>query len=434
MIKNEAKIIKSLSIAICSIPALLITGPFLSDLVVSFVSLFFLILSFKFYPKFKKYYNNFYFKYFIVFYLFLILSSIFSDFTIFSLKNSLFYFRFGIFSLCVWYVLDNNSKFLKYFYYSLLFPFLILISDSIYQYLTGFNILGYPFQKPRLSSFFGDELILGSYFSRLYPLLFGTTIFCINNKLISKKNLFLLALIFVFLDLLIFLSGERVAFAYLNISLILFLFLASNYKIFRLFIYIVSIILIFIVSTLDRSNFDRLYTQSVNEIQLKSENKYIFSRAHNEIYASSLKMFEDNLVIGVGPKNYRKVCNNPKYFAKREYFINSSLDRVEYVNACNTHSHNTYIQLLAETGIIGFLFVILIFILCCKRLFEHFYFRIFKKKSIFSDFQICLFISVVISLFPFLPTGSFFNNWINIVYFLPIGFLLWTFEKKQFCE
>ena len=432
MIKNETKILTTLSFAICLIPALLITGPFLSDLVVSFVSLFFLILSFKFYPKFKKYYNNIYFKYFIVFYFFLVLSSIFSDFIIFSLKNSFFYFRFGIFSLCTWYVLDNNSKFIKYFYYSLLFPFLFLLFDSIYQYLTGFNILGYPFQKPRLSSFFGDELILGSYLSRLYPLLFGTTIFCINNNLISKKNLFLSALIFVFLDLLIFLSGERVAFAYLNISLILFLCLASNYKIFRLFIYMFSIILIFIVSTFDRANFDRVYTQTVNEMQLKSEKKYTFSRAHNEIYVSSLKMFKDNLVIGIGPKNYRKVCNDPKYFVKREFFINSSLDRVEHVNACNTHSHNTYVQLLAETGIIGFLFIILIFIKCCKRLFEHFYFRIFKKNSILSDFQICLLISVVISLFPFLPSGSFFNNWINIIYFLPIGFLLWSFEKKRF--
>ena len=147
----------------------------------------------------------------------------------------------------------------------------------------------------------------------------------------------------------------------MNISLILFLFLSSNYKIFRLFIYIVSIILIFTVSKLDRSNFDRVFTKSINEMQLKSEKKYIFSRAHNEIYVSSLKMFEDNFFIGVGPKNYRKVCNNSKYFVKREYFINSSLDRVEYVNACNTHSHNTYIQLLAETGIIGFLFVILIY-------------------------------------------------------------------------
>ena len=113
MIKNETKIVKILSFAICLIPTLLITGPFLSDLIVSFVSLFFLILSFKFYPKFKKYYNNIYFKYFIVFYFFLVLSSIFSDFIIFSLKNSFFYFRFGIFSLCTWYVLDNNSKFIK---------------------------------------------------------------------------------------------------------------------------------------------------------------------------------------------------------------------------------------------------------------------------------------------------------------------------------
>jgi len=35
-----------------------------------------------------------------------------------------------------------------------------------------------------------------------------------------------------------------------------------------------------------------------------------------------------------------------------------------------------------------------------------------------------LLILFFITLLPLVPTGNFFNNWISIVYFLPIGFLL----------
>jgi hypothetical protein len=74
---------------------LLISGPFLSDLGLSLVAILFLINSIK--NNLKKYYNNYYFKFFFIFCLILILSSLLSDNILISLKNSLFYFRFGIF-------------------------------------------------------------------------------------------------------------------------------------------------------------------------------------------------------------------------------------------------------------------------------------------------------------------------------------------------
>ena len=79
-------------------PALLISGPFLSDLGLSLVAIIFIINSIK--NKLVKFYNNYYFIIFLIFCLILISSSLLSNNTIISLKNSLFYFRFGIFSLC----------------------------------------------------------------------------------------------------------------------------------------------------------------------------------------------------------------------------------------------------------------------------------------------------------------------------------------------
>ncbi len=58
-------------------PILLISGPFLSDLGLSIVTILFLINSVK--NKLKKYYDNIYFKFFLIFCLILILSSLLSN-------------------------------------------------------------------------------------------------------------------------------------------------------------------------------------------------------------------------------------------------------------------------------------------------------------------------------------------------------------------
>ena len=61
---------------------------------------------------------------------------------------------------------------------------------------------------PRVSSFF-DELILGSYLSRLFPIFFGLTIFFYKNHI---KKIIMISLIFILLESLVFISGERTAF------------------------------------------------------------------------------------------------------------------------------------------------------------------------------------------------------------------------------
>ena len=129
------------------------------------------------------YFNNIYFKYFIIFYLVCLASSLISDYKLISSIKSFFYFRFGIFALAVWYLLSKNKLLTKYIFLSLLFCFIILIFDGFVQYFYGKNIIGIEKQGVRLSSFFGKELILGSYLSRILPILIGI----FSNKLFKKK-------------------------------------------------------------------------------------------------------------------------------------------------------------------------------------------------------------------------------------------------------
>ena len=46
-------------------------------------------------------------------------------------------------------------------------------------------------------------------------------------------------------------------------------------------------------------------------------------------------------------------------------------------------------------------------------------------------FKIFLLLSFFINFFPLFPNGNFFNNWLNILMYLPFGFFLYKFELKN---
>ena len=58
--------------------------------------------------------------------------------------------------------------------------YLIFLIDGYFQFFTGVNLLGFKINGMRVSSLFGDELIMGSYLSRLFPLLFSLFILVIS--------------------------------------------------------------------------------------------------------------------------------------------------------------------------------------------------------------------------------------------------------------
>jgi hypothetical protein len=159
----------------------LIWGPFFPDLIVSLSALLFLIYVVK---KKKFYYFNK--KPLIIFFIFCIYCILVTIFVakdrMLSLETSLFYFRIGVFACLIWYLIDKNKKILNYFYNFLLICFSVLVVDGYFQFFNGFNIIGLPASGDRISSFFGKELIMGSYLSRLFPLLFALFVLKKNSK------------------------------------------------------------------------------------------------------------------------------------------------------------------------------------------------------------------------------------------------------------
>tara|TARA_Y100000996_G_scaffold365653_1_gene310506 strand:- start:549 stop:1796 length:1248 start_codon:yes stop_codon:yes gene_type:complete len=392
------------------IPLFLITGPFLSDLSISLISLLFLIYCFK--EKNFNYFKNKYFYFFLIFWAYLVFNTLVNNFNIDSLKISLFYFRYGIFVIALVTLLNFDYKFIKYFFYCILICFIILITHGFYEYF-------FVETNSRVSSFFGDEKILGSYLSRLWPIFFGLSIILFKQK---KKIFYLFILIFILSEALIFLSGDRTAFFYINLSAVFVILFAQNVRKLRLFTLLSSILLVIFISLINPTAKERVIDQTISEMNLIDKKKeehegiYIFSKAHTHHYISAYRMFLDNKVLGVGVKNFRYFCSDKKY---------------EISNlSCATHPHNTYVQILAETGIIGFLFLITLLFYFIKLIIKHLLFK-FNGKTYFNDFEICILSGIAIYLWPFVPTGNVFSNWLNIALILNLPFLIWSRKSKK---
>ena len=396
------------------LPIFLISGPFLSDLGVTLITVIFIINTIK--NKLYRYYINYYSIFFFILCLIFILSSLLSDNVLLSLKSSLFYFRFGIFSLCFWYLLEKNENLIKYLFFSILFCYLSLIIDGYFQYFNGKNLFGYYLHDQyRVSSFFGSELILGSYISRFFPIFFGLFIF-LDKKKKSKSLLFLMTTIFILSEGLILVSGERLALFFMNLSAVYIILMIKEYKIYRLWTYIASLGLIIILIISVPNSKERLIDQTLNDLtrkdhaNIEQHKLYIFSKPHNDMYITGYRIFLDNKFFGVGPRQYRNIC--------KQYIVS------EY--SCDTHPHHTYIQLLSESGIFSFLILAIFFVIIVYTSLKHFV-RKFKngKSGLFNDFEVCLMSAVIISIWPLAPSGNFFNNWLSIVYYFPVGLLLW---------
>jgi O-antigen ligase len=402
------------SFLIVLLPFFLITGPFLSDLSIVLISLVFLFKSLK--EKKFHYYKSFFFKFFLCFWLYLLINSLLQYPDLSSLKKTLPYIRFGLFALSIWYFIELDNNLLKNLFLSFCFCFFILVVDGFIQFYFEKNLFGYALsEEGRISSFFKDELIFGSYLSRLFPILFGLSIFLKLNK----KTFFALCLLFVLVESLTFVSGERSAFFYINLSAVFMIIMLKGIKVLRLSIWLSSfIVIIFIASVSDSSRY-RMIDHTFEQIGLsqKGDKKYIFSEQHQDHYISALKMFKENIFFGVGVKNFRIYCSDEKYYV-------SEL-------SCSTHPHNTYIQFLAETGFLGFIFILTVFLFFTFHCIKDFYFQI-KKKVYFDNFEVCLLSAILITIWPVAPSGSFFNNYLSIIYYFPVGIFLWKIKDRNF--
>jgi O-antigen ligase len=326
--------------------------------------------------------------------------------SVLAIKSSIGLIRFLFFSLFIFICLQNakNLNILIKFWTVIL---ILLCADTLIQYFFGKDIFGFPELGIRLTGPFGRHQIIGAYLSYISIPIFFYFFSIIKDFNLSKK-IFLFLFYFLLL-VTIALTGERLAFIIFLSSSVIIFFIYFRIKIFFYLLFLmISFILFFYY-------FNFTFHTRANEFYSIISN--FNTSGWGRLYQSSYLTFKSNIFFGVGLKNYAIVCDNQ---------IIDPLQGVKDVSQfCNTHPHHFYLEILSESGVIGFLLLLLTF----GTFFSSIINKIKKLKNniIYKHYNGLLYGNILILfiyLWPIKTSGRFFTTWNGSFFWFNLGLAL----------
>jgi O-antigen ligase len=371
----------------------------------------------------------------------------------------LFFFLFSLFStliyldefdsLIIFKSISDLRFFLLYlvirnlFYYSiikinpLLFISLIcclFLSFDIYiQHIFGSDLFGFPPIDERYNGVFNDEAIAGSYIQK-FSLLSILAIFLFKSSNNLKK--ILLIIIGNILAIGTLLSLDRMPFIVIIFGFFLLIFFIKRLR-FILFLNFFIILLIFtffieIYSPINKRYFDLNKELNISKItnsilQKKNANNSVENYkiteeslligGYGQIFESTLYVYKYNWLIGSGTKSFQKKC----------YKLSETKKNL----SCPPHPHNIYLEILINTGIVGFLIFLVFIINIIINLFRSNNTNNKVKKYISYFFLII----IICELIPLRSYGSIFQTVNGSLFWFILSIVSsYTFMGKNFSK
>ena len=284
----------------------------------------------------------------------------------------------------------------------------IVTIDIIFELIFGFNTLGFKsYLEGRVASFFGDELVVGTFYHFLSLLVLS---YFIKNKYSN----FLVILLVITIISISFMIGERANFLKLFFSILLLSFLILKIDFLKKTGLVFLTLLI--ISSIFYTNDDlkkRYYNQISIIYSIDGFKKYFKESQYGAHQNTAYEIFKNNILFGVGLKNFREE-------SKKSIYENSDYKKTDERQA--THPHQIHLELLSELGLIGYiLFLILIT-----------YSIIISSKnySVKKDpYQLSTIIYILSCLIPLIPSGSLFSTFFGGIFWFSFGLMI-SFNKK----
>jgi O-antigen ligase len=375
------------------------------------INLFCILLTFLFlYELVKKKYlgilkNETWIYFFLLFIIYNILRGFFAIDSSLAVIKAISLFKFISLALFIFLCIPLTKNFNSIIKLWVILLILVCI-DTLFQYFSGKDFFGFPNFGNRLTGPFGAEQIVGSYLAYIsIPVI---TYYSSKIKNFNFYNKLLLFSIYMLLLSTITLSGERLGLIIFLSASILVFFLNIKLKIFiNLLILIISVLCI--------------YYYLVPYINLRINE--FFNTIYNfkdspwgKLYHTGYLTFKSNIFFGVGLKNYNIFC---------ETQLKNNLINLQNAYECSTHPHNFYIEILCESGIIGFLLLFFTFWFFFLSIINKI--KKLKDNEIFLEYKSFFYGNILILLIYFFPiktSGRFFTTWNGFFFWFSLGVVL----------
>jgi len=384
-------------IVLSLLPIIALFGNTISDLYLVFVIIYSLYNNNKYFTS--KLYSLEFITLFI-FWIWIVICSILSNNVLNSISESIPWIRFPLYSYALMALFSLNTNFINIFVNISIFGTLIQSFYVFYEKLQNFD-------KVRLHGTFG-KLKAGWYlicFS-LISILYITENKCINIRR-NKYNYFYVFYIVICI-ISVILTGEIFNNIIFFSSLILYFIINKKYSTLNVYImtgYIITFCIIYIIFKYNYILMERYIDGFANRLPWKTTSDY------HDGWIGGLRVAFDNFYHGIGPKNYFSYCKFNLEEMKIGYFN---------VKECLWHPHNIFIQIFAETGVVGLiLFLIPIFII------------LYKSICKYLDGSIIEIILCYILFFPISTYSQAFGQHKNFFWWTSFAVLIYIINKND---
>ncbi len=327
--------------------------------------------------------------------------------------------KYVLFFLILTYFFKKKENF-KYLSMIFFISLNFILIDTLIQFVFGTDIFGYTRElnigsdiiSSRLSGPFGDELIVGGFLKNVFLISILWFLFSNNNK-----KIFFFYLIITLLVIL--LSGERasgIMFLFFCFLFIFFFNFSIKKKIiFFLTLTFTSLIFFSINENLRKSTFDRTFKQLgiIKSDVSYQGHKNFFDSQWGAHYLTAYEIYKSNKLIGSGIKSFRVECANEKY---------EKINSLRSKSRCSTHPHNIYLEILSETGLVGFV----LFLFAIIQIFKIQFKKVLSARPNLYLFHLGILIAFITLVWPIQTTGSFFSTF--------NGFFYWFYAALIFSK
>jgi len=335
-----------------------------------------------------------------------------------ALAKSFPFIRFILLAVCLEFLVSKDQKTNSRIFIALCIALAFLVLDGFVQFFIGNDLFGRPKAGLRLTGPFSKQ-ILGTTIASLGIISIAGIIPLLKK---SKNYLLLIFLSGVLIFSIVFLSGERAALLRLIISIALLwlgLFLKAkdtqtkkNLWLIVLLSFIVCFLFLQVLSFLKPAIMDRQVSSPIREVANSQSSAYLF------LWKTGLKAGLSNILFGIGPNQFEFFCKtNP----------NPILQICTEPNRMYFHPHNIWIEIFAESGLIGVGLLLALLYALGKKLIKF----CMTRSNIF---ECSLVLGVGLAAFQrlfLLPSSGFFKNWYAIPIWFAIGWMLYIIRTKK---